>query len=160
VTSLAQVRSQVIQSSELETFLRENKAAKTTLAKKKDDKDPLKKGVVDEDAKIEIQLNGETHFAMFKWIDIGPMVKDFGDGNREINFQDTWKTEIAAYEVDRIIGLGMVPTTVPRKWADHTGSAQFWVDSIMTDGQRRDRKIEPQNQAQWDDQWEKMRLFD
>ena len=37
------------------------------------------------------------------------------DGTSEIDFQDSWQTEIAAYIVDRVIGLEMVPATVQRK---------------------------------------------
>ena len=37
-------------------------------------------------------------------------------GASEFNFQDSWKFNVAAYRVDRLIGLQMVPVTVSRGW--------------------------------------------
>ena len=39
-----------------------------------------------------------------------------------------WRREIAAYRLDRILGLNLVPTTVPREIDDEQGSLQDFVD--------------------------------
>src|SRR6188508_2269726 len=96
--SLAQVRSQVIQSEELENYLKKAKVVKAR---------DIPTGVA-LPIKLTLELDGVTRSAAFKSIDEKLPVKELTNG-REINFQDSWMTEIAAYEVDKIIGLGMVP---------------------------------------------------
>jgi hypothetical protein len=41
---------------------------------------------------------------------------------------ESYKSEIAAYRLDRLLGLGMVPPTVERRVRDQVGSAQLWVE--------------------------------
>ena len=40
---------------------------------------------------------------------------------------ESYKSEIAAYELDKVLGLGMVPPTVERRYDRETGSLQLWV---------------------------------
>ncbi len=47
---------------------------------------------------------------------------------RKSGFFESYKSEIAAYELDKILGMGMVPPTVERKYDGVTGSAQLWVE--------------------------------
>ena len=48
--------------------------------------------------------------------------------SRSTGFWESYKSEIAAYELDKILGMGMVPPTVERKHDGITGSAQLWVE--------------------------------
>lgn len=48
--------------------------------------------------------------------------------SRSTGFWESYKSEIAAYELDKILGMGMVPPTVERKHDGVTGSAQLWVE--------------------------------
>ena len=48
--------------------------------------------------------------------------------SRKTGFWESYKSEIAAYELDKILGMGMVPPTVERKHDGVTGSAQLWVE--------------------------------
>ncbi len=50
---------------------------------------------------------------------------------REHGFFESYKSEIAAYELDRLLGLGMVPPTVERKVKGESGSAQLWVENCV-----------------------------
>ena len=40
---------------------------------------------------------------------------------------DRWQWEIAAYRLDKMLGLNMVPPTVERRFRGRKGSCQFWV---------------------------------
>ena len=42
-------------------------------------------------------------------------------------FLEGWQYEIAAYRLDKLIGLGMVPPTVEREFRGKKGSLQLWV---------------------------------
>jgi hypothetical protein len=46
-------------------------------------------------------------------------------------FRESYLAEIAAYEVDKLLGLDMVPPTVERQLAGSTGAAQLWVEDVV-----------------------------
>ncbi len=147
---IAQVSSQAIQGPELEEFLR---AAKIVQAAR------IPKGIT-LPQKLTLELDGVTRFGAFKSIDVSKPVQTFDGGAPEFGFQDSWKTEVAAYEVDKLIGLGMVPATVERTYNSTKGSEQFWVDSMMSEAERLQKKIPPPNAQQWNLTFQKVQLFD
>ena len=110
--------------------------------------------------KAELQLNGETHFAVFKTIDERKSgITQLGK-TAEMNFQDSWQLEVAAYQVDRVIGLKRVPATIERYINNNIGSLQWWVQSAMSEEGRRKQNVEPPDRDAWDKEWLKMYLFD
>jgi len=110
--------------------------------------------------KAELVLDGVTHNAVFKIIDERkPGITQFNN-RAEMNFQDSWQLEVAAYNVDRIIGLKLVPATIERYINNNVGSLQWWVQSRMAEADRRKQNIEPPDREAWDRVWLKMYLFD
>lgn len=108
-----------------------------------------------------LQLDGVSHDAVFKTIDReDPGITRDDNNNIDINFEDQWRTEIAAYEVDRIIGLGMVPATVERSHSGERGSLQWWVESEMSEYERVERGASPPDDVAFALQGLKMWLFD
>src|SRR5262249_472041 len=93
--------------------------------------------------KASLELNGIKHFAVWKTIDEGPVMTKQLDRGVEVQFQYSWRTEVAAYELDKLIGLGMVPATVPRTFDGKQGSLQFLVDSAMNEEQRLKKNLSP-----------------
>lgn len=146
----AQVRSQVIQGEELENFLlkAEIVASKT-----------LDIGVT-APKKVTMVLDGQTRYAVFKTVDEYKDLMKFSDGRQDMNFQDSWKSEIAAYEIDKIIELGMVPATVERTYKGAKGSVQFWVDSMMSELEHLKNKVVSPNAELFNQMMYKTRLFD
>lgn len=112
--------------------------------------------------KASLVQNGVTHFGVFKTIDEQPAsgFQKLDDGTVEAYFQDSWRTEVAAYELDKLIGLGLVPATVPRTYEGQNGSMQFWVDNIMDEKKRQQSHTMPPNPAAWNDQMAKLFLWD
>ena len=43
--------------------------------------------------------------------------------------RDSWKYEIAAYRLDKLIGLGMVPPAVEKEFRGKAGALSLWADS-------------------------------
>ena len=78
--------------------------------------------------------------------------------SRKSGFFESYKSEIAAYELDKIMGMGMVPPTVERKHDGVTGSAQLWVDhcTLLRD---RDTTKAPDMGA-WNKQVYRQRVWD
>lgn len=110
--------------------------------------------------KAELVLNNVTHFAVFKTIDERKTgITQLGKTS-EMNFQDSWQLEVAAYGIDRIIGLKLVPATIERYVNSQLGSLQWWVQSKMSEADRRKNNLEPTDREAWDRVWLKMYLFD
>jgi len=111
--------------------------------------------------KATLMLDGVERFAAFKTIDERRQgITQLGGGLTEVNFQDSWQTEIPAYVVDVIIGLGMVPATIERRINNKIGSLQWWVVSMMPEAERTKQKVEPPDPEAWNRVVLKMRLFD
>jgi hypothetical protein len=108
-----------------------------------------------------LERGGITQDAALKDIDFTrPGVTQLDDGTVIFNMEDNWRFEVAAYRIDRMIGLGLVPATVEREYRGKPGSLQWWVESEYSEAERQRRNLQPPNAEQWDRQLLKMRLFD
>lgn len=108
-----------------------------------------------------LEYNGVTHRAVFKPVDIRKQgATTLEDGTVEVDFRDTWETEVAAYRLDRLIGLGLVPATIERRVGRDTGSLQWWVESEWTEGERSAQGLTAPDLEAWNQQMYKVRLFD
>jgi hypothetical protein len=88
-----------------------------------------------------VKLEGERHQAILKKIDMP---------------DDSWRHEVAAYELDKLLGLGMVPPTVKRKDKGRLGCLQLWVE-----GAPMERLVgAPPDLDVWRQQVSAMWLFD
>ena len=56
-------------------------------------------------------------------------------------YLEGWRFEIAAYLLDKGLGLGMVPPTVERRFRGNRGSLQLWVADGIALKTKLDRKI-------------------
>ncbi|MCJ7680684.1 MAG: hypothetical protein MUP70_08165, partial [Candidatus Aminicenantes bacterium] len=54
-------------------------------------------------------------------------------------FLEGWQYEIAAYRMDKLLGLNMIPPTVERVFKGKRGSLQYWVTSEMSDLDRMEK---------------------
>jgi hypothetical protein len=108
-----------------------------------------------------LELDGVQRRAVFKTIDVTkPGITQLSGGASEVNFQDSWQTEIPAYVVDRIIGLRMVPATVERSINGQRGSLQWWVQSMMPEAERQKQGLEAPDTEEFTRRLLKMHLFD
>jgi len=79
----------------------------------------------------------------------------------ELNFKDSYKFNIAAYRLDKILDLNMIPVSVVRKVGGKTSALTWWVDDKMfDDSDRKKQGIEPPNQDDWNKQMYVVRVFD
>ena len=110
--------------------------------------------------KVELTADGRSCFAVFKTISEFTPAKKFADGGVELAFSDSYKYEIAAYELDKLLGLGIVPPVVERRIRGETGSLSLWVEGAITEWERiKVRDIHPPNVEAWNDQMFTIRLF-
>jgi hypothetical protein len=76
-----------------------------------------------------------------------------------VDFTDSYKHEIAAYELDKLLGLDLVPPTVERTFGGSKGSLQLWVEGAMTEADRKKKKTVPPDPQAWNEQMYKVRLL-
>ena len=102
-----------------------------------------------------------THDGLFQTIDDSALVQRLGRG-RELNFVDSYRYNIAAYELAELIGLGhMIPVTVERVWNRQAGSLSWWIDDVMIDeATRRNERAWPEDMQRWVEQRGRMMVFD
>jgi len=82
------------------------------------------------------------------WKNVKGMKKGYLEG---------WQYEIAAYDLDKLLGLNMIPPTVEREFDGKKGSLQYWVASEMSDLERIEQGIHiPEEKL---DSWSKQKYL-
>jgi len=101
-----------------------------------------------------------THDAGFNYVNETKAQETFPDGHTEINFRDSYKYDIAAYELAKLLGLGdMVPVTVERTWDNKRGAISWWIPYKLDEATRLNKKIDPPDPDAWNRQMYKKRIF-
>ncbi|HUE86654.1 MAG TPA: hypothetical protein VMO26_11325 [Vicinamibacterales bacterium] len=105
-----------------------------------------------------------THDAAFQTIDDRTSEAGRRRGERragELNFVDSYKYNIAAYEISRLLGVDdMMPVTVERRWRGQTGSLTWWVDDVLMDEAARETSpLQPPRPLDFQRQRMKMLVF-
>jgi hypothetical protein len=77
----------------------------------------------------------------------------------EVNFRDTWKFNVAGYELAKMLELNMVPPYVERRIGGGDGSLSWWVDDAMMERDRVKQKISPPDPGRWNGEMHAARLF-
>ena len=110
--------------------------------------------------KLTLDDGRVQHYAVFKSVDERKPGVTQLSGSTEIDFKDSWMFEVAAYELDKLLGLDMVPVTVERTYRGQRGSLQFWIDNCIMESDRLKRKLNPPDPTSWKQQIFKVRVFD
>jgi hypothetical protein len=110
---------------------------------------------------VRVTLTDGTHTlrAIFKDEDTYHMKFEFGDGRTLTRVKDSYKNEIAAYQLDAMMDLGIVPPCVERTIRNRTGSLCLWVEKAMTESDRIKQNVQPPNAVDWNNQMFTIRLF-
>ncbi len=102
---------------------------------------------VNQPKKVTLEKEGQTLRAIWK-----PIYR----GRHEWAWE-SYQAEVAAYKLDRMLGLDMVPPTVVREIGGEIGSLQLWMEGCKL-------YVDVQEQAPQTEDWERqlseMKLFD
>jgi len=79
---------------------------------------------------LTLEKDGVTNNAIWKDVE-----------GRAKGFMENWRWEIAAYRLDKHLGLNMVPPTVERRFQGNRGSCQLWITSMMSLKKKFDEEI-------------------
>ena len=84
-------------------------------------------------------------------------MKDLPPGMRA-GFWESYKSEIAAYELDKLLGLDMVPPTVERRVENNLVAVVLWVEGCRLINQVDENA--PHDLAAWNREIYRQRVFD
>lgn len=78
-----------------------------------------------------------------------------------VEWVDCYRYNIAAYRLDRLLGLGMVPVSVERPFQGKPAAFTWWVDDVlMLEHDRLLSKTAPPDEASWNSQIADANVFD
>lgn len=98
--------------------------------------------------------------AVFKWYDSYSDTAAQRNPLKRIGSSDRWQYELAAYRLDRLLHIGLVPVTVPREVEGREGVLQEWIENARDDRARRAGSIVPSDGSQFLAQQNVMDAFD
>jgi hypothetical protein len=80
----------------------------------------------------------------------------------ELQFRDSYKFNIAAYKLGRLLGLGeMIPPSVERNFSGSRAAWTWWVEDVnMDESQRLKKKEFGPDKEKWSRQYMIMKVFD
>ena len=118
------------------------------------------KGGVTASTRATLLLGPFEHDAHIQPIDEYKATMALSSGT-ELDFRDSFRNNVAAYRLDRMLGLGMVPVTVVRTYDRKPCSFTWWVDDVMMDEKKRfQEKITTPDVEAWNHQIFVVRIFD
>ncbi len=99
---------------------------------------------------VVLSDSGQINQATFKPIRRG----------RRKGFWESYQAEVAAYRLDKYLGLSMVPPTTARRINGDMGSLQFWVKDCVLYKEKQDDEVASAKKLQWNWQVARMKAFD
>lgn len=80
--------------------------------------------------RITLRKDGHECRAIFKTVDISGVEPGYTDRLESV-FTDRFTYEAAAYRLDRLLDIGLVPVTVTREIDGREGSVQLWIENAI-----------------------------
>jgi len=160
LTALVCLTCQLFMAAADETTLTNDQIKQFLLTAKVVSSKETAKGVT-HPSRVTLSDGTITHDASFQAINEHAAEKELETG-LAINFVDSYKYNIAAYELAELVGMDdMIPVYVERKLNGKTGSLSWWVPSVkMDEADRYKQKIKAPDTDAWNSQMYKIRVFD
>ena len=86
--------------------------------------------------------------ASFAWKALRPSMQN--------GYFESYKSEVAAYEIDKLLGLNMVPVVVERVVNNDTGAAVLWLEGVRS----WETVLPLPKPASWNQELARMKMFD
>ncbi len=110
--------------------------------------------------KVTIRHEGNEYSALFKTESTPIEASSRRQTQRLVENSDRWEHEVAAYKLDRILGLDLVPVTVGRTIDGRTGAMQFWVENLISELDRKEKGVAATGWCPLSEQYNLMVAFD
>ena len=114
----------------------------------------------------KLLLKGDNFeaYAVFKDVEIfRRKVTEIINGHNyfSLDWRDSYQFDIAAYKLDRLLGMDRVPPVVPRDIDRDSGCIGIWLGKTINEFERsRQWKVDPPDRQRWNQQRLIMQVFD
>ncbi len=120
--------------------------------------EPVGRGVAGS-VKLVLEYDSNRFHAVFRAIDRTEKVRSSTRMRR--TYRDSHIFEVAAYEVDQMLGIHRVPPAVRRTVDGRDGSVQIWLEATAAEDELlREDRLDPPDVRSWRRQKQVMRVFD
>ncbi len=109
--------------------------------------------------RLTLEQGGRRIRAVFKSLDTDPGIER-KRWERRFDPADRYVYDVAAYKLDRILGLQMVPVAVLRSIDGTEGVLQYWVEDTISETERIQQRREYAGECRYADQHALMNAFD
>jgi len=89
--------------------------------------------------RAELSWKGVTHSAQIQRVD-KPLPDFFGKDGTILPSRDSWRFNVAAYRIDRLLRLNMVPASVSRPYKGVPAAFTWWADDVKGEETQRIRE--------------------
>lgn len=111
--------------------------------------------------RLWVEFDGHRMSAAFKSMDYERLgLTYFENAPPELNFKDSFRYERAAFVLDRLLDMGMVPVAVLRRVKGQEGALVAWVEDSITEQERLRLGLAPEDTDILIRQRADMRVFD
>ncbi len=112
--------------------------------------------------KVELEDpdTGVRAYAVFRDVDATVHSDQGLRSVEQFRLRDRAVHELAAYRIDRMLGLRRVPPVVRREIDRRTGTLQLWMQGVMSERDRRDEEVQVPDTVRWARQLSIMHVFD
>jgi len=105
--------------------------------------------------RVELSYEGIEHSAHLQTVDL-----ERTTGRAATDFRDSYRSNVAAYRLDQLLGQDLVPTSVIREIDGQPAALTWWVDdTAMMKKERYLKQITPPDIAAWSDQMLQAEFF-
>jgi len=109
--------------------------------------------------KVTLEKNGQTIHGIFKYKDTKPNAQK-GSWSGSKNEADRYQYEVAAYKLDRMLNIGLVPVTVSRRVDGKKGIIQLWINGLISELNMVEDNVRYKGQCDVQEQVNMMDTFD
>jgi len=107
-----------------------------------------------------LRRGGVTHEADVLLVDESTPQLTLGPSS-QLDARNSWRNNVAAYRLDRLLGLRMVPVTVIRPYETKRAAFTWWQDDLlMTEKERSEKGEQPPDAEAWTRQIQVAKVFD
>ncbi|MEM6703374.1 MAG: metallophosphoesterase [Acidobacteriota bacterium] len=110
--------------------------------------------------KVLLEKDGVEAYAVWRNVDKEGQRLQLKSGRMIGKYRDSFRYEVAAFEVDRLLGLDRVPPAVLRRYKGQLGSLQLWLHGVFDEEERREKDLQPPLPLQWAQQNQMKAFFD
>jgi hypothetical protein len=107
-----------------------------------------------------LERDGVRAHAVFRHVDFERRNLRLDDDRFHLELSDSYKNDLAAYALSRLLRFDRVPPVVERAVDGRSGSVQLWIEGAMTEKKRRRKGLRPPDAVDFDRQQQMLALFD